>query len=190
MSLTLSAKMIILSALSLFGLSNAHSEVVDSSAVGFTVRDTMVVAATPDKVYHDLAAEVGKWWSSDHTFSGNSRNLSIEDKAGGCFCEKLENGGSVRHLTVVFAEPGKYLRMIGGLGPLQAMAVIGSLTWSLAQAQKGTRVELTYTVGGYTPGGLQHLAPIVDRVLLEQFQRLKRYVETGAPEQPRGDNSR
>jgi hypothetical protein len=95
----------------------------------------------------------------------------------------LEGGGSVRHLVVVYAEPGKTLRMAGALGPLQSMAVAGSLTWSLSKADNGTKAELTYTVGGYSPGGLQSLAAPVDKVLLNQLTRLKNYVETGKPEE-------
>ena len=71
-------------------------------------------------MYNSIVDDVGLWWDSSHTFSGNAENLSIDDKAGGCFCENLENGGSVRHLEVVFVDPGKTLRMIGGLGPLSS----------------------------------------------------------------------
>lgn len=161
----------------LWTLSSAAAEVKDSSAIGFTVQDTVFIAADPNDVYHALVADIGSWWDSAHTFSGNARNLSIDDKAGGCFCEKLENGGSVRHLEVVFADPGKTLRLIGGLGPLQAMAVTGSMTWSLSKTDTGTNVKVIYSVGGYRPGGLQKLASLVDKVIFEQLKRLKEYME-------------
>ena len=167
----------------IFCLTSASGEVVDSSATGFTVRDTLAIAATSSEVYHRLTKNIGQWWSSEHTFSGNSQNLYIEDNAHGCFCEKLDNGGSVRHLTVVFADPDKSLQMVGALGPLQSMGVTGSMTWRLTPLDKGTHVELTYAVGGYAPDGLQHLAAPVNRVLMEQLLRLKRYVETGTPEE-------
>jgi hypothetical protein len=54
-----------------------------------------------------------------HTFSGDAHNLSIDDKATGCFCEKLASGGGVRHMEVVCADPGKKLVLSGALGPLQ-----------------------------------------------------------------------
>ena len=161
----------------LWTLSSAAAEVKDSSAIGFTVQDTAIIAADQNDVYHSLVADVGRWWDSAHTFSGNAINLSIDDKAGGCFCEKLENGGSVRHLEVVFADPGKTLRLIGGLGPLQAMAVTGSMTWSLSKTDTGTNVKVIYSVGGYRPGGLQKLASLVDKVIFEQLKRLKEYME-------------
>ena len=170
-------KFIFSSVLMLPGLSTAAAEVKDTSFVGFTIQDTVVIAADPHSVYRSLVTEIGSWWDSAHTFSGKASNLSIDDTAGGCFCEKLEHGGSVRHLEVVFADPGKTLRMIGGLGPLQAMAVAGSMTWSLAQRGTGTNVTVTYTIGGFRPGGLQKMALLVDKVMLEQLKRLKEYIE-------------
>jgi hypothetical protein len=71
--------------------------------------------------------------------------------------------------------------MSGGLGPLQEMPVTGVLTLTFAAAPGGTRIELTYVVGGYTKDGLSKLAPLVDSVLAEQVKRLRAFVETGKP---------
>lgn len=170
-------KIILLLVLIVSAQSSLLSEVKDSSAVGFTIQDTIIITSAPMDVYHSLVTDIGRWWDSAHTFSGNANNLSIDDKAGGCFCEKLENGGSVRHLEVVFADPGKTLRMIGGLGPLQAIAVTGTMTWSLSKTFTGTDLKVIYTVGGYRPGGLQKMASMVDKVMIEQLVRLKDYME-------------
>jgi hypothetical protein len=158
-----------------------HGEVVDSSSNGFTVKNIIKISASPDQVYKSII-DVGSWWSSDHTYSGNAKNISIEDKAGGCFCEKLESGGSVRHMVVLFTEPGKTIRLSGGLGPLQSMGVTGSLTFSISKSGSETELEMIYTVGGYTPGGLQSLASPVNFVLSEQLARLKSFIENGKPE--------
>ena len=161
----------------------ARAGVIDSTANGFTVKNSVtIVGSTPDQVYSHLVKDVGMWWSSAHTWSQNAANLSIDDKAGGGFREKLASGGSVLHLTVVYADPGKTLRMSGGLGPLQTLAVAGTMTWAFSKQGDGTQVELTYTIGGYRPGGLAFLAPLVDKVLLEQLTRFKSYVEHGKPE--------
>lgn len=160
----------------------AQAEVVDSTRHGFSIRDTVIVAESPFEVYRHIVKDVGKWWSSAHTWSGRAENLSIDDRAQGCFCEKLENGGSVRHMEVVSASPGSTLRMVGGLGPLQSMAVTGTMTLPLSKSGNGTRVEVTYTVGGYRPGGLGSLAVLVDRVLLEQMIRLKNNIEKRKPD--------
>ena len=82
-------------------------------------------------VYRELG-QGRRWWDPAHTWSGSARNLKLEPKAGGCFCEKLADGGSVQHGRVIFAQPGKLLRLEGALGPLQDMAVTGVLSFNLA----------------------------------------------------------
>ena len=154
----------------------ARADVVDAGAGGFTVRLVRHVAAPPAAVYATAVA-VGRWWSPDHTFSGSAANLSIDARPGGCWCEALPGGGGVRHLEVVYAAPGSLLRFTGGLGPLQAMAVSGALTWAFAAAGGGTDVTWTYAVAGYVPGGFEPLAPVVNAVLAEQADRLKAAVE-------------
>jgi hypothetical protein len=90
---------------------------------------------------------------------------------------EIKNGGSVQHLTVVYAAPGVGLRLRGALGPLQAEGVDGALSWTLKPVQDGTAVALDYVVGGYIRGGIEQWAPRVDRVLDEQLQNLKSYTE-------------
>jgi uncharacterized protein YndB with AHSA1/START domain len=158
-----------------------RGEVADSSASGFTVKFSLNVQAPPADAYHKFIHNVGDWWSSDHTFSGSAHNLSIEEKAGGCFCEKLPDGGGARHLEVVNFVPGKQLVMIGGLGPLQALAATGSMTIHFASADGGTKVDVVYTVVGYMAAGMNTLAAPVDGVLRQQFDRMKNYVEHGEP---------
>lgn len=152
--------------------------IVDSSFYGFTVRDEMRINALPDSVYKHFVQDIAKWWDPEHTYSGNAANLSIQVSSSGCFCEKLPGDGMVRHMSVIYADPGKTIRMAGGLGPLQAMAVQGILTIRLIGEDKGTKAVFTYTVGGYLPAGLQTYAPIVDQVLGHQWNRFKSWVET------------
>jgi uncharacterized protein YndB with AHSA1/START domain len=156
-----------------------RAAVADSAANGFTVKLEFNVQASPQDVYRRLVFNVGDWWNSMHTFSGDAHNLSIDDKAMGCFCEKLPSGGSVRHMEVVYADPNKKLVFSGALGPLQAMAATGSLTIQLVTAGEGTKVAVVYAVTGYLPGGMNTLAAPVDSVLSEQFTRLKSLIENG-----------
>ena len=158
----------------------AAAEVVAAQADGFQVRETATVAASPGLVYAGLG-RIGAWWSPRHTFSGQSRNLRLELRAGGCMCERLPGGGSVLHQTVINADPGKVLRLSGGLGPMQALAVAAVTEWRITPESGGSKVVLTMTVGGYAPGGLTPLAPAVDAVMGEQLARLKAYLETGDP---------
>jgi uncharacterized protein YndB with AHSA1/START domain len=163
------------------GSGGAAGEVVDSSSSGFTVRSTILIQAAPEVVYRDLIRDVGQWWDSAHTFSGDAHNLSIEEKPMGCFCEKLPNQGGVRHMEVVRFAPGKTLVLSGALGPLQSMAVAANMTIQISPAQNGSTLEATYAVTGYAPAGLNALAATVDEVLNQQFTRLKNYVEHGDP---------
>jgi hypothetical protein len=155
-------------------------EVVDSASNGFTVKTTLSIKAAPDAVYRQII-HVGDWWDSAHTFSGDSRNLYIEEKPMGCWCEKLPKQGSVRHMEVVFLSPGARIVMVGGLGPLQSMATAGTMIFQLSPADGETKLAVTYTVAGYLPAGLNTLAAPVDSVLAQQFARLKNYMEKGNP---------
>ena len=159
-----------------------RGEVIESTTAGFLVRNTATVNAPPAKVYAALTDGVGGWWDPAHTFSHDSRNLSVDAKPGGCFCERLPDGGGVQHMSVVYASPGKLLRLTGAIGPLQEAALAGTMTWNLVQAGGGTTVELTYAVGGFRAGGFRDIPTAVDGVLRGQLTRLKAFVETGRPD--------
>ena len=157
------------------------AEVKSVTSNGFEVATTVTIGAPADRVY--ALGEVGHWWSPSHTFSRDAANLSIELRAGGCFCERLKDGGSVQHLQVVYASPGQGLRLRGALGPLQTEGVDGALSWTLKPGEGGTSVTLSYVLGGYIRSGTEQWAPKVDRVLDEQLQRLKSFVEGKSPMQ-------
>lgn len=93
----------------------ARAAVVEASSGGFLVSSEAMVGASPDDVYAALVEGIGSWWDPEHTFSGDSKNLSLDAKPGGCFCETLPGGGGVRHLEVVYAVGGYYP---GGLQPI------------------------------------------------------------------------
>ena len=165
----------------LSALSTIRAEVIDSAPGGFSLRNTVEIASPPSAVYDVLVKEIGNWWDSAHTYSGNSHNLSIQDKPNGCFCESFEPDGNVRHGVVVFASRGKSLRLSGGLGPLQEMAVVGTMSYEFKSHESETQLTMIYRVGGYHPDGLATLATGVDSVLRMQLIRLKSYIEKGSP---------
>ena len=149
----------------------AAGEVKDSSPAHFRIEQSALVPLPPAAVYA-LLLQPSRWWNGAHTYSGDARNLSLDPAGKGCFCEQLPDGGSVEHMRVVYAQPGTLLRLSGGLGPLQAAAVAGTLTWALKPEGQGTRLIQTYLVAGHIPGGADKLAVPVDRVLAEQLGRL------------------
>ncbi len=164
----------------------AHAEVVDQQANGFSIQEHEQIAATPDKIYAALI-EPSKWWSSAHTFSGDAKNMTLDARAGGCWCEALpKSGGSVLHMTVVNAVPGMLLRLRGALGPFQSTGMDGAMNIVLTPKKDGTtQVDLVYNLGGYIWGGYQALPKTADGVLGLQLFRLKQLIETGSPDTPR-----
>ena len=148
---------------------------------GFLVKFDVSINAPAAKVYDASIGQVGSWWNPEHTYSHDAKNLSIDARPGGCFCEKLPNGGGIEHLHVVYVAPSQVVRFSGALGPLQASGVAGSMTWKLTGGRGNTLLELSYSVGGFIPGGFEKMAPAVEAMLREQLDRLKLFVETGKP---------
>lgn len=159
----------------------ARGEVIDVAQGGFTVRTAADVSAIPRAVYLGLVVWIGSWWDSEQTYSGDARNMQIDPTNGGCWCERLPNGGGVEHGRIVWLDPEKTVRFIAVPGPLQEMPVQGIMTWTFRAGTAGTRVEMTYTAGGYVKGGFAPVAKVADQVLTAQVQRLKRFIEVGKP---------
>ena len=153
--------------------------VKDQSAAGFTLENEAVVAADADTAWNALVDDVDRWWPKDHTWWGAESKLSIDARAGGCFCE-IDGDRQAQHLQVVFTDPGKLLRMTGGLGPLQGMGLQGVLEFRLEPVQGPdgderrdmTRIVLHYRAGGYAPDHIGAFAPVVDGVQATQLKGL------------------
>ena len=144
------------------------------------MRETATFSVPPAKAYAAML-EVGKWWGSDHTFSGRR----LQHVARGEARRLLVRAAAFRRRRAAHdgrvAASGPHGPPVGGLGPLQTMGVAGSMEWKFDPAENGTtKVELRYTVGGYSArGGFKQLAPGVESVLKTQFDAYKRYAETG-----------
>jgi uncharacterized protein YndB with AHSA1/START domain len=161
--------------------SAAQAETSGVSANGFTSTYRDEVKAGTDEVWKAIAA-LPRWWSDQHTWSGKASNMTLEPRAGGCWCESWDGGQSVQHGQVLLVQPGRVIRLAAGLGPLQELPAQGVLT-IVTSAQEGkTFLRMTYRVGGPPDIGLDKLAPVVDQVMGQQFRRLKSLIETGKPE--------
>ncbi|MCK5908416.1 MAG: SRPBCC family protein [Caulobacter sp.] len=168
--------MIATAAMALLAGVPARAEVVDAQPNGFQVRREVVVSRPAAAVW-EVLLQPSRWWSSAHTWSGSAANLSLAAASGGCFCERLPNGGSVLHMTTVNAAPGARLVLSGALGPLQTSGATGALAFTLAEKDGQTTVTVTYDVGGYMKGGLDKWAGPVDGVIGQQVAGLKAAVE-------------
>ncbi|WP_102795956.1 polyketide cyclase/dehydrase [Bowmanella denitrificans] len=156
----------------------ANAKVQYLSDTGFILENRVQVSTSADKSWQLMVEDVGNWWPQDHTWWGQASNLSIEAKAGGCFCE-ISGDKQAMHMQVVFVEPGKLLRMTGGLGPLQGMGLYGALDWQFNTNDKGTEIILSYKVHGTSAKGFAELAPIVDHVQSLQLGGLADYLNSG-----------
>jgi len=161
---------------------SARAAVTDAEAGGFTSVNEVIIDSDVEVSWRAAINDVGSWWSSDHTISGDASRLSITAVPQGCFCEDLGGRAGVVHLVVSMVSPGVVIRLTGGLGPLGLMGVNGNMTWEFEALEDTTKVSFTYAVGGYRPGGLDTIAEPVDSVIGEALSRLKSYVETGDPE--------
>ena len=158
-----------------------RAEVRDIRESAFTIESIAITTASPAEVYRAFGA-VSEWWDPEHTWSGSSKNLSLQLQAGGCFCEQLADGGSIQHGRVIYVQPGVIVRLDSPLGPLQEMPVTGVLTFNLAPQGAGTRITMTYRVAGGLTMESAKLAPIVDHVMGVQLGRLKAYGDTLKPQ--------
>lgn len=159
----------------------ARAEVASRSDIGFvTSTEIDVPGRSVDEVWQALL-KPASWWNPVHSWSGDAENLYLDAQAGGCFCELLPlpkgvpagtRRGSIEHARVMASMPPRLLRLNGALGPLQGEALNGTLTILLKPGANGTRMSWTYVVGGFMRMKVEDIAPIVDRVLAEQAQRL------------------
>ncbi len=154
--------------------SPASAEVVSSNPNGFHVRETVQIVVPTDRAYAAFA-RLPEWWNKAHTYSGDSANLSVSLSPGGCFCERLKDGGGVEHMRVSFIDPGKRIVFAGALGPLLFQATTGVMDLTFERIAGGAKVTLDYKAAGFAEGGADKLAPVVDSVLADQMSRYRRF---------------
>lgn len=156
----------------------ARADVVQATPTMFEIHQQVTIDA-PLQQSWDALRSPQKWWSKEHTYSDDSANLYLDTQATGCFCERLPDKGSVEHAHIVYIQPPRLIRLTGALGPLQAEAVTGTLTFQLdAEGSHATRLTLTYLVTGFVRAGADTIAPKVDDVLAIQVKSLKALAET------------
>ena len=151
------------------------AEVVQpTNDTNFTLETVRTTRATPDQAWQRLNTP-GRWWSSEHSWSGDAANMRITARdAGGCWCESLPAGGSVEHGHILAWEAARRRILFRAeLGPLQDMAVTGKLEWQVeAQADGQARIRFRYRVAGAALATIPGLAGMVDGVLTQQLDRL------------------
>ncbi len=162
-------------------ITQVKADINYANNTGFSISNTSESDAPVEVVYSHFIQHVDMWWPKDHTWWNGT--LSIDEFAGGCFCEK-SGTNSAAHMQVSYLEPNKKVVMTGGLGPLQEMGMYGALTWQFEPiadgSNSGTRVTLTYHASGniHFSGKLasleqaQGLVKVVDKVQAQQLNAL------------------
>ncbi len=149
----------------------ARAGVRQAAANGFELENSALVQAPAGKVWKAMTAGIDHRWPKDHSWWGSKSTLRLDARAGGCFCEPAGER-QAQHLQVALVEPGQRLRLLGGLGPLQAMGLHGVAESTLEPQGQATRVVWRYTVDGYTTTDPTALAAVVDRVQARQLDGL------------------
>lgn len=158
----------------------ARAEVVSRTETGFVIRLASEVTALPADAWKTILAPA-QWWQSQHTFSGDAANLTLDGQVGGCFCETLprpdgapvtQKPGGVQHMRVIYIEPPRAMRLSGALGPLQSEALAATMTITVKPTEKGSRILFEYVVGGFMRYKVDEIAPAVDRMLTAQLGSL------------------
>ena len=162
--------------------SPARADIVGATPSAFEVHASEIVAASPERVWNKLV-RIGEWWGDEHTYSGHGRNMRLDVRPGGCWCERWAEG-AVEHGRVLLAmnrDGVRTLRLDAPLGPLQALAVNAVLTFTIAPDARGAKIDMTYRVSGDASLHLEQGGRDVNGVMMEQFGRLIRLVTSPSP---------
>lgn len=166
-------KSLLAAAVLAFVATPAAAEVIERSADHFVLRYETGLETTPEDIY-GAVGEVGQWWDSAHTYSGDARNLSLPLEVGACFCEKLADGTIFEHGRVTAADPETGVLLDAPLGPLKGKTTRADLSIGWSGANAGWTLVMTYVVRG---PGVGAWADGVDAVMQVQYSRLLHFVE-------------
>lgn len=150
----------------------SQAEIVSSSASHYVLRHEAKSELDIEALWERLI-EPSLWWHPEHTYSGDSKNLSLEPKAGGLWREDW-NENSVEHGRVINVATGKMIRLDAPFGPLQEMAV--TTIWTITIKADGDHSIIVFDeiANGSSLSGLDELAKAVDFVKSEAIVRLSK----------------
>ena len=177
--------------------SPSHADVNYADNSGFSIANESESTAAIEAVYSHFIQDVDKWWPKDHTWWKGT--LSIDEQAGGCFCE-VKEAASAAHMQISYVVPNEKVVMTGGLGPLQEMGLTGALTWEFSALEESesknentkrefspkTKVTLTYHASGNihfngkraSSEDAANLVKVVDKVQAQQLNALTAFSDS------------
>lgn len=151
----------------------ASASVSNVSASGFEITHSVNLVVPPGQAYNAFG-QLPRWWSKEHTYSGDSANVRFEPRLGGCFCERWAEG-SVEFMHVAYIKPGEQILLRGALGPMLFEPVNATLDFKVERIAGGSKATLTYKAYGFSAGNAAQIAPAVDAVLGDAMKRYRTY---------------
>lgn len=152
----------------------AQAQIVARSSDGFALQYAEGVQVATMDLPGSLAA-IARWWSDDHTYSGEAANLSLVVEPGGCWCEALPDGEIFRHARVISVKDDEVV-LDAPLGPLNGQATKATLTVVLTMTERGPLPLWTFEVEGPGTGAF---AEGVDAVMSEAYASWVAYLASG-----------
>lgn len=153
--------------------SPAPASVNNVSATGFEVTHSVNLVVPATQAYNAFG-QLPRWWSKEHTYSGDSANVRFEPRLGGCFCERWAEG-SVEFMRVAYVKPGEQILLRGALGPMLFEPVNATLDFKVEKIAGGAKATLTYKAYGFSAGNAAQIAPAVDAVLGDAMKRYRAF---------------
>ena len=152
--------------------SPAAASVLSAGDHGFEIQHSVNLVVPQPDAFNSFG-RIGQWWNGEHTYSGDASRMTLQLRAGSCFCEPLDGGGGIEHMRVTFVQPGERVVLTGSLGPLLYEATTGVMDVKFDRIAGGTRVTMNYRAAGFAKGGASTMAPLVDQVLGDQMKRYR-----------------
>lgn len=169
---------LIIATISLLAAAPAGAIIVGAQANGFELKHSADLPLPPARALAAFA-DFGAWWSKTHSYSGEAGRMTLDLRAGGCLCERLDGGGGVEHMRVAYYQPGERIVLTGGLGPLLYEATSAVMDVRVTKIPTGSRLDLNYRAAGFARGNGTQMAAGVDAVLREQVERLRTFARRG-----------
>ena len=167
-------RIILAAAAILFAAAPARAEVVARNPDGFTLKFAGGARIDPADIPGAFQA-LPQWWESSHTYTGDSKNLSLDLTPGGCWCEALPTNPRFDHGRTVSVAADRIV-FDAPFGPLRGKATKAELTVTWPEANGAREPTWVFVVEGPGQGAM---ADAVDRVMRTGFQRWMHYLEYG-----------
>lgn len=139
------------------------------------------MAASPERVWKALTAEMGQWWPAGFLSSTKAKGMVLEPHIGGRVYEDWGDGPASGLLwyTVIGIEVGRELRLSGELTPDWGGPARLSTRWTLSEVDGKTVVRLEEVISGrFTAGTPAKMTEGWNTILNDH---LRVHVEGGKP---------